>query len=77
MLEFILNLLVITLIIIIFTDESRIKFLQNFSLLVSGIIFLCSLYLLCEFDTNYANFQGFFSSPNRCNNFRMTFGFNN
>lgn len=62
MLEFILNLLVITLIIIFFTHESRIKFLQNFSLLISGIVFLCSLYLLCEFDTNYANFQGFFSS---------------
>mgnify|MGYP000100120656 CR=1 FL=1 len=62
MLEFIFSLLILTIIIIFFTKESNIKFLQNFSLLISGIVFLASLYLLMEFDTNYANFQGFFSS---------------
>lgn len=43
MIEIIRNLLVITIIILFYTDESRIKFLQNFSLLMSGFIFLCSL----------------------------------
>ena len=76
MLSYIFSILFVGILLIFLIKDTEIKFLKIYSLFLSGIVFLYSIKLLCNFDTNSYYFQDIirYSFNFELFNFQLVFG---